>query len=142
MVCEIAKLNLSGCHRGPTGLLGLAGAGLDHINVGSCSSEEDEDEWPDLKGLIGIRPRDVCSAIGKNCCRADTVWKYWTFQPSENIVFLREGLNGHEGRAVMVTNKMQRMLMTRLSVVDRRDFISTLLVTTPLCWHYHLINGL
>ena len=73
MVCEFPTLNLFGCYRGATGLLGLAGAGLDHIHVGSCSSEEDEYEWPDLEGLIGLWPRDVCSVVGKTCSRADTV---------------------------------------------------------------------
>lgn len=66
-------LNLFGCHRGATGLLGLAGAVLDHVNVGSCSGDEDEDEWPDLEGLIGVWPRDVSSAAGKSCSRVDRV---------------------------------------------------------------------
>ncbi len=73
MVCEIRILNLFGCHRRPTGLLRLAGAGLHHVNVGSCSGEEDEDEWPELERLIGICPRDVCSAIREGCSHADTV---------------------------------------------------------------------
>ena len=60
-------------HRGATGFLWLAGAGLDHVNEGSCSGKEDEDEWPDLDGLIGVWPRYVGSAIGKTCCGAEPV---------------------------------------------------------------------
>ena len=74
MVCETRKLNLFGCHGGATGLLGLAGAALDHVNVGSRSGKEDEDERPDLEGLIGVWPRDVCSATGESCSRPDTVY--------------------------------------------------------------------
>lgn len=54
MVCEVRLLELLWRHRGATRLFGLAGAGLDHVNVGSCSSEEDEDKWPELEGLIGL----------------------------------------------------------------------------------------
>ena len=63
MVSDNLTLKLPWCHRRATRLLGLVGAGLDHINVGSCSSEEDEEEWPNLDGLIGLWPRDVCSAV-------------------------------------------------------------------------------
>ena len=66
-------LKLFWCHRGATGFLGLAGTGLDHVYVGSCSGEKDEDEWPDLESLIGVRPRDVCSTIEEIRSRADTI---------------------------------------------------------------------
>ena len=53
-ICETRQGNLLRCHSGATGLLGLAGAGLDHVNVGSCSREEYEYKWPDLEALVGL----------------------------------------------------------------------------------------
>ena len=73
MVSDNRTLKLLWCHRRATRLLGLVGAGLDHINVGSCSSEEDEDEWPNLEGLIRLWPRDVCSAVRGSWSRAAAV---------------------------------------------------------------------
>ena len=70
---KIRTLDLFGSHRGATGLLGLAGADLDQVDVGSCSGEEDENERPEFEGLIGLCSRDVRSAGGESCSAADTV---------------------------------------------------------------------
>lgn len=123
-------LKLLWCHRGATGLLGLAGTGLNHVNVGSCSGEEDEDEWPDLERLIGVWPRDVCSTIGEICCRADTPLRNRIFQPSERIVFGRKGTSGHVGRSAIITLGRRRSVVLIANVIeDRHDFISS----TPVC---------
>ena len=98
MACEIRIRNLLGCYRGTAGLLGLAGAGLDHVNVGSCPGEENEDEWPDLESLIRRWPRDVGSAQREGCSRADAVGCAGTLQSSQSVVFCQKGLSGHGGR--------------------------------------------
>ena len=55
-LCNVlGKVGLFGSYGGAARLLGLAGAGFDHGHVGSCSGEEDEDEWPDFEGrLVGV----------------------------------------------------------------------------------------
>ena len=98
MVYDNRTLKLLWCHRRATGLLGLVGAGLDHVHVGSCSSEEDEDEWPELEGLIRLWPRDVCSAIRESCSPADAVLYNWIFRPCENLISCRKSVSGHVAR--------------------------------------------